>query len=403
MANNKYRQREDKLTDIMCDLLYLLGCGVNEKMPSDAFIKTFQENYHGEKMEDLYKMGHGHFVDALAGTVLKRAGIKLIPIWEQSIGKAIRKTILFDQERAKIFSYMDQQGIWYMPLKGVVLKDYYPSVGMRQMSDNDILFDKSYAKDICDYMVSCGYFVESFGEANHDVYQKAPVYNFEMHTSLYGAGHNEKWVKYYDTVKERLIKDEKGFGYHFSEEDFYVYIVSHTFRHFEGSGTGIRSLLDLYVYLNKSGDTLDFDYIDKQCEILEISAFEKENRVLCKKVFQMNDSLVEAGAGGFRDALSADENRMLYYYMTSGAYGFAERRITNCLNDYRKKYGSVSKVVYVANRLFPGKEHYSHFPILEKYPWLIPFYLVYRIFCMLFSKERRNRIQNEINIVKKAD
>ena len=44
--------------------------------------------------------------------------------------------------------------------------------------------------------------------------------------------------------------------------------MTHMFKHFEGSGTGIRSLLDQYVYLNRLEDSLDFPYIDKQCEIL---------------------------------------------------------------------------------------------------------------------------------------
>ena len=67
------------------------------------------------------------------------------------------------------------------------------------------------------------------------------------------------------------------------------------FKHFDGSGTGIRSLLDQYVYLNRLEDSLDFPYIDKQCEILGTADFEKENRDLCKKVFWINDILAEEG------------------------------------------------------------------------------------------------------------
>ncbi|RHV09479.1 hypothetical protein DXB73_13790 [Clostridium sp. OM05-6BH] len=64
--------------------------------------------------------------------------------------------------------------------------------------------------------------------------------------------------------------------------------MTHMFKHFDGSGTGIRSLLDQYVYLNRLEDSLDFPYIDKQCEILGTADFEKENRDLCKKVLNYN-------------------------------------------------------------------------------------------------------------------
>ena len=43
--------RNDALSDIMCDLLYLLGCGVNEKTPAKAYIKTFQKAYDEDKMQ----------------------------------------------------------------------------------------------------------------------------------------------------------------------------------------------------------------------------------------------------------------------------------------------------------------------------------------------------------------
>ena len=38
---------------------------------------------------------------------------------------------------------------------------------------------------------------------------------------------------------------------HFTDEDFYVFIVAHEYKHFADlGGTGIRNLVDRYVYLN---------------------------------------------------------------------------------------------------------------------------------------------------------
>lgn len=177
--------------------------------------------------------------------------------------------------------------------------------------------------------------------------------------------------------------------------------MTHMFKHFDGSGTGIRSLLDQYVYLNRLEDSLDFSYIDKQCEILGIADFEKENRDLCKKVFRMNDTLAEEGTERFRHALTPEESKLLYYYMTSGAYGTTERRVVNSMSQHRKKDGSISKAAYIIKRLFPGKEQYDYCPVLKRHHWLLPFYWVYRAVRMIFSKERRSRTFQEITIVKK--
>ena len=49
------------------------------------------------------------------------------------------------------------------------------------MSDNDILFDEDAWERVEKHMISEGYEAEYVGKGIHDVYQKPPVYNFEMH------------------------------------------------------------------------------------------------------------------------------------------------------------------------------------------------------------------------------
>ena len=86
-----------------------------------------------------------------------------------------------EYERKAIFEEFGKNGIWYMPLKGAVLKDYYPLPVMRQMSDNDILFDASRADDVKMIMESLGFTSVYFDTGHQDDYQKAPVSHFEMH------------------------------------------------------------------------------------------------------------------------------------------------------------------------------------------------------------------------------
>lgn len=137
-------------------------------------------------------------------------------------------------------------GMLYLPLKGIIMNDYYPSVGMRQMSDNDILFDADAWERMEKHMISEGYKAEYVGK-----------------------GHDERWVEYYSDIKDRLIPDrtdDRCYGYHMSDEDFYIYITSHAYKHYSGSGTGLRTLMDFYAYLNAKGDTFNLDYIWTECK-----------------------------------------------------------------------------------------------------------------------------------------
>lgn len=294
---------------------------------------------------------------------------------------------------------MEQKGIWHLPLKGVILKDYYPAVGMRQMSDNDILFDYSFCDEVREYMESQGYEAVSVGVSNHDVYKKEPVYNFELHSALYSELHQDGWAEYYENVKDRLVLNSgTSYGYHFTDEDFYVYITSHAYKHYVGSGTGLRTLLDFYVYLMAKPE-LDFAYIEKECEVLGIAEFEQRNRSLCRKVF---DTDSYKGMETFMQQLSVEEKDMLLYYFSSGVYGTVERGVENRVKKFQKKSGSKSKLRYLWSRLIPDMEIMErHYPFFYKYKILLPVGWLYRVLKVLLDKGRRNLVVREIKAVKK--
>ncbi len=372
------------------DMIYLAACGVNGVRPKQKLLKELD-------MEKLYRMSYAHLLDALVGMTLKKADVSLPKEWTERISKAVRKNVLFDAEREKLLAYMEQKRIWYLPLKGIILKDYYPMVGMRQMSDNDILFDDRFCNEVRRYMESQGYECTSIGKGNHDVYQKAPVYNFELHRALYGAAHQNDWEAYYKDVKEKLILDSgSSYGYHFSDEDFYVYIVTHAYKHYIGSGTGLRTLLDFYVYLKAKEQEMDFAYIENECKVLGIAEFERKNRILCKKVFQTGE------AKELEQQLSEEEWDMLKYYLSSGVYGTLERGIENRVNKFRTKGGRKSKLKYYWSRIFPdAKVIEKNYAFVSKHKFLLPFGYMYRLLLGLCDKDRRKRMQREIKIVTK--
>ncbi len=385
---------------IYYDLLYLTACGVNQIKPSDKCLENYINNIEG--LENLYKVSCRHFLESLVGMTLKNAGVILIDEWNERISKAIRKSILFEVERNKIFSFMEQNNIWYLALKGIILEKYYPVLGMRQMSDNDILFDSEYADNVKKYMVTHGYTAVSVGKGNHDVYKKKPIYNFELHRALYGKIHNNSWVEYYSNIKDRLIKNEnKSFEYYMSYEDFYVYIMSHAFKHYNESGTGIRSLLDFYVYLQREERILDFSYIERECEVLGIAEFEKNSRQLCKKVFSQN--IIKAYEPElFEMKLSNKENEKLYYYLTSGVYGTVDHMVDKNLKKYKNKEGKISKIKYIFRRIFPDEEFIrKYYPFFNKHKYLIPVLWMRRFVRLVVNKKRRKKISRELKFLSK--
>lgn len=363
------------------DLAYLCKCAVNSTIPSKSRLEKMD-------MEQVYNAAKRHSLTGIAAYSLESAGVQN-ELFRTAKAKSARKNILLDFERKKLFSFCEEKGIWYMPLKGCILKDMYPDFSMRQMADNDILFDPEHRAEIKEYFKADGYRVVKYNQSNHDIYEKPPILNFEMHTSLFGASHNKKWTKYYKGIKDKLIKDsDNNYGYHFSDEDFYIYIVAHEYKHYINGGTGIRSLLDRYIYLKAKQETMNWSYISDECRTLEIADFEQRSRELSQKVF-----------GNRETELSDEEKTMFEYYLKSGTYGSLDQNIKHKMDELRKEKGSGSKIgaklKYIRYRVFPPIEVYEECcPTLGRHKLLLPAAWAYRFVRGMITK--RKKVHNEL-------
>lgn len=371
MTKEEYRAAID-------NVIWLCGCAVNKTTPDSEKISNIN-------LEHLYKAAHKHMLTATTAYALRSAGI-IDKSFEQARTKSVRKITAMDIDKARLFERLENEKIWYMPLKGTVVKELYPSIGMRQMSDFDILFDKEYAENVRDIMLDLGFTCEHFGEGNHDIYFKQPVSNYEMHTGLFGEANKPEIYEYYKNVKERLIKDENNsFGYHFSNEDLYIYLTAHEYKHFSASGTGLRSLLDTYVFLKKYESQLDMEYISAETKKLGINDFEQQNRSLALHLF--GDS-----------KLTENDSEMLEYVISSGTYGTLQNSIENSVK--KNGGGKKGKRAYIKSKLFlPLDIVKAAYPFYYKHKALLPVLFVYRLGKAVTVK--RNQTKRTIKILKK--
>lgn len=342
--------------------------------------------------EDLWRISDRHSLSAAVCMALRDTGLliqcptSVQSLFEMAEAQSIRRTLLMDAEREALIRFMEKQGIWYMPLKGIVLRDLYPKIGARQIADNDILFDAAYRSVVQRHMEQRGYrLVAGAGETIHDTYQKPPVYAFEMHRLLFeaparGNAYSDKVVSYYTDVKSRLIKDpDNQYGWHFNEEDCYIYLLAHAYKHHERGGTGVRTLLDLYLY--RQSRAMNEAYLAGELEKLGLLDFERLCCDLAKKLFSWPQAT---------EKITPEERKMLSWMEASGTYGTVEHQVVSQLEDNRlvgKSKGGRSKCRYLLDRLFPDLSWYKrHAPFAYQHRWAIPFFWMYWVIRSLFSR-----------------
>lgn len=377
----------DKKGDIWSDLLYLTVCGICQ-------CKANREMVLQMDWPKVYEVSCFHNLSSLCCTVvedvvdtkgLSEEQQEIYRKWQEEKNKALRKQVLLDVERGKLEQFMEEHKIWYMPLKGVVLQKLYPKQGMRQMADNDILFDAGYRKEVRNWFESNGYRIEAYGRSNHDVYQKEPVLNYEMHISLFSPNvHNTLWTKYYDNVLSRLVvEDDKQYGRRFTTEDFYVYFILHAFKHFDVSGTGLRTLVDAAVYLNAYKDTIDWEYVEKQLDDLNLTGFEQSVRSAASKLYTKETAQILSENISWKTVLTEEETTFVQYLLHAGTYGTVQNQIQKKMKELQPDGEAITvktKLRYCVNRIFPSPDFFwDNYAFIGKHRWLLPAGYLYRI------------------------
>ena len=366
---------------------YLAACALSDITPQ--LDETVDQ-------QELYRFCKFHSITSIVAMAMERywkehpGDPELMKKWCRDRDQAIRKNVLLNAERERILNHLESIGCWYLPLKGSLLQYDYPKFGMRQMSDNDILYNEAKTAEVHAFMLQNGYEAVTYLKGNHDEYVKKPVYNMEMHRSLFMGAVNPEMAAYYRDVENRMCKDDGNrFGYHFSREDFYIFLVAHAYKHYLHGGIGIRNLLDVFVYTEKYRDCLDWTYLEKEIRSFGAWEFDEECRRLSRKLLSPE---------GKRDNLSEAEIHALDIYFSSGAFGTSDRVVANKLETCGNGRGG--KLRYLFRRMFPSVEYLAeNAPILRTKPWLAPFFYVKRFFIVLF--ERRKFITEELRILLK--
>ena len=335
-----------------------------------------------ETLSFFAKLSKYHSLTALLFKAVSHANIdvsdKALRYLEESYLLNLRKVAAFNKERKELYQYLNDKQIDYLPLKGIILKDYYPDEAIREFADNDILFDESKDELVKAFFIKRDYEVEIFRKSNHDVYLKKPFFNFEMHRALFGeTGDNEKVVTYFkDYLSKSLVKQNKE--HYLSNEDFYIYFTAHSYKHYHVSGCGFRTLIDYYLYLKDH--QLDFAYIDKELEKINLLDFSNQIKSLSLKLFDEQE-------------LNNEEEEMLLFIASSGTYGTLENAVDKGVKE-KGKFG------YFMHRVFPPYSFYK-----SAYPWayktviLIPIAWFMR-FCRVFFKSNK-KMNQELKLIRK--
>jgi len=253
-------------------------------------------------------------------------------------------------------------------LKGLKVSSLYDIPEMRFMLDIDIFINSEKYEQAIEVMKNRGYEVGCADEKDCSL-SKKPFLNVDLHQELkydYDLGY-----EFYEKVNERLVSIPDSFEKLMSNEELYVYLLSHTAHHFATAGTGIKSVIDHYYILKNLLPKCDGQLLSEYLNKSGLKGFDETFTKLTKFWFMNGES---------------DETikEMSDYIILSGAYG-------TDINFYVNSVLRISdnKKSYFLERLFPKREWLSYrYPILKKHKMLLPVFWGVRIVSTVFDFDR---------------
>ena len=331
---------------------------------------------------ELFRMARSQMIAATVFGVLPKNWMpaEIYKAWRKHADYTVRKEVLFRAERSAILKDFEQMEIDYLILKGIRMGQMYQGF-LREFADNDILIYPKDENRVSEYLRARGY-NERFGTV-HNVYTKAPVYNFEIHKSLLAK--DDAGYRRYCAIWDRaVLLDSTCHGYQMTDEDFYIFGILHIRKHDAESGIGLRNLADFWMMRCCFQDR---DSAWHQC-ITRV--LEEESVLPFYRELENSAEILFAGSG----ILTPDQEKAL---QENGCYGTRRHLIDSQV----RKMG---KMRYLLSRLVPSdSEMTDRFPILRRHRWMMPVLRIVRGAKLFFRRDTLRLLHYTLKTMEKKE
>ena len=339
---------------------------------------SLKESLTEEALEPLYTLAKAHDLAHIVGNALGKIGAlpknEVATQFRRQGMLAMMRCAQLEFEYENICAALEEAQIPYIPLKGAILRNYYPESWMRTSCDIDVLVKPE------DVETAASALTEKYGyrrgkESAHDLslYSSGSVH-LELHHTAVEDGRAGSAQKVLGRIWEDAAPRTPGAYQHcLSDAMFYFYHIAHMAKHMEEGGSGVRSFLDLWIINNRmEGD------VNARKQLLEeggLLAFEAVAQRLTNAWF----------CGGETDRLAG---QLEQFVLTGGVYGSVENNVAI------KQLQMGNKLQYAFARIVPSYEKMKdRYPVLARHKWLLPILYVVRWFDTAFTGRVKASVQ----------
>ena len=340
-----------------------------------------KENDAQKTIKPLYALSKVHDLAHLVAEGLDRNGLLKDDEGSEFFSRqriaAVYRYEQIQYELEEICRVLEEAQIEHIPLKGSVIRKYYPEPWMRTSCDIDILVKKENLQTAIEALKANGFQYEATN--SHDVSMWTPSgVHLELHFDLIESDVAEKSAQQLLQAWERAQPCE-GCSYRLKFDDafFYFYHIAHMAKHFLQGGCGIRPFIDIWIL--KKHSSFCGEEVETLLRKADLWKFAKNAEKLANIWFGSDEH-------------NETTKQMEDYILQGGVYGTLEQQLAMSQNKKGGKFKHLLSRVFLSYRAM-----LIYYPSLRKCPILYPFYQVRRWFRIAFCGGRK-RAFNEMKL-----
>lgn len=365
-------------------LLSLIRAGIRDNVLNEKIKDKLSE----DQLEKIYLISMRHDIAHVIAAALAKNGLLGEDDASKKFKNDMMKAVYRDSQRQyayeQLTSILEQEKILYLPLKGMIISNYYPETWLRTSCDIDILAqDKDIDNAIC-LLIEKGFKYEKYSAAHHSLFSSGNVH-IELHVTL-----KQRDLSVSDMVLQKAW--DYAFPIHsgsyccqLTPEFFLVYHLAHMAKHMLHGGCGIRPLVDLWL-------------IEKNNSYDEAELYKLLTETGLEEFYRISSKLSSVWMEGLEHT---ETTRLLAdYILDGGTYGTVDNSYKMQAAQGVSKWKSFLRLAFL-----PKKKLQVIYPNLKKNPWMYPFYCIRR--CgRIFNRSKRAKAMRMIyarNSVSDAD
>ena len=363
------------MNEIVTELCLLVQYGLKNKV--------YQTKFKDETA--LYKHIYEHGVAAIAFLAIDKNVVS--NAFFEHLQKVFYAFVKRDQQQLDLKNTLEaifnKAEIDYVFLKGIKLKEIYPETFMRGMGDIDVLIREkdldNVHKQFKMHEITC-----MSRSKQHDVFKTKTGLMIEIHPTLY---------KDFNTKYEVLFSHPFQYATHIKENQYtlsveyeLVYLLYHLAKHLDSSGIGLRSLLDIGLYVKTYEDHIRIETLNDLLNQVDMHRFYQSimqlNQLYFGFEYKKDLHLKNPLDPNTLDAFTT-------YMISSGIHGLGEK--FNAFEARAASYQMHEKNMFkwIIDLMFPNYETMKGmYPSLLKLKFLLPIAWLKRFFNLIFIKRK---------------